>query len=323
MTTGRRGSALLTVLWITAALAAVAFSLSSTVLSETDHTSTTIDGLRCYYLAAGAIHRCSMEVLWSVTNPAKRSVPKGSTAVDYTFPSGDVRVEIIPEAAKLNVNFAPPAELSRLLGALGVDPDRAREIAAAIVDWRRPALTTSAFDSYYLSLTPSFRARHASLQEIEELLLVKGVTPDLFYGTYIPAPEGSGGPRLIARQGLVDCLSVYGSQDQVDANTASPAVLAAVGLSPFAISTLVERRRVAPLDQQQLGEFMQTAGAAAGRLRVEGNSMATFRATARLRLSDGRPGDLKRTVAAVVKYMPAGTGAPIHILRWYDTAWGN
>ncbi|HYW48194.1 MAG TPA: hypothetical protein VE959_35350 [Bryobacteraceae bacterium] len=322
-TSQTRGSALLTVLWLSAALAAIAFSLSNTVLGETDRTSTAIDGLRCYYLASGAVQRCAMELFWDASaNPVKRRIPPGMPAVDYVFPSGNVRVEIIPESARLDVNFTTVPDLARLGVALGIEPEHALEIAAAIDDWRRPAPQGSPFDQYYLSLTPSFRARHASLQEIEELLLVKGVTPDLFYGTYVPSPAGEG-PRLAPRGGLAECLSVYGARDAVDANSAPPAVLAAVGLSPYAISALVERRRMAPLTEQQLFAFLQSAGMAPGRLRAGGSSIVTIRATARLRLSDGRLSDLRRTVAAQVKYMQPGSDIPIHFLRWYDTAWSN
>ena len=332
----RRGSALLAVLWLSAALAAIAFSLATTVRGETERTSTAVDGLRAYYLAAGGLRRASMELLWSVMNPTKRLIPKGSTVVDYRFPSGDVHVEIVPEAAKLDVNHAPTEELFRVMVALGIDPGRAQDIALAIADWRRPSFEGSAFDSYYLALTPSFRARHASFEEIEELLLVKGVTPDIFYGTYLPAGAGEGGSgaagasgssagaRLVPRAGLVDCLSVYGSRDQVDANTANPAVLAAVGLSPYAIGALLERRRLAPLTPEQLGGFMGSVGGNAGRLRVEGHSIVTMRATARLRLENGRLSDLRRTVAAQLKYLAPGYGtSQIHTLRWYDTAWSN
>src|SRR5690349_15568206 len=49
----RRGSALLTVLWISAALAAVGFALANTVRGETDRASTTVDEVRSYYLATG------------------------------------------------------------------------------------------------------------------------------------------------------------------------------------------------------------------------------------------------------------------------------
>jgi general secretion pathway protein K len=316
----------LAVLWLSAALAAIAFSLSSTVRGETERTSTAVDGLRSYYLASGAVERASLELLWTVTNPANRRIPRGSTAVDYDFPSGVAHVEIIPEAAKLDVNKVLPEELHRLVLALGIEPERAQEITLGIVDWRSPrSQQASPIDAYYLSLTPSFRARHASFEEIEELLLVKGVTPDIFYGTYIPVPDAelAGGPRLAARTGLVDCLSVFGSIQQVDANTAAPAVLAAIGLPPFAIEALVEHRRIAPFTQQDLTGFLQVMGVGTNRLRVEGHSIVTVRATARLRLSNGQLSDLRRTVGAQVKYMPVGYDSPIHILRWYDTAWSN
>jgi general secretion pathway protein K len=317
----RRGSALLAVLWVSVALAAIGFSLASTVRSETDRTSTAVDGLRAYYLASGGVYRATYELLWSANNQGKRLIPRFSPQVEYTFPTGNVRVELLPEQGKLNVNTAAPEELYRLGVALGFDPERAREIALAIVDWRG-APTAAGFDEYYSSLTPSFRARHASFEEIEELLLVKGVTPDIYYGTYVPGPENVAGSRLVGRQGLVDCLSVYGSREAVDANTAAPAVLAAIGLPPDVVSALVARRQAAPFNPGTLADFLRAYGASTPRLRLEGNSIVTMRATARLRLPDGQLSDLRRTVAAQVKYMPPGPyDAPIHILRWYETAW--
>jgi general secretion pathway protein K len=139
----------------------------------------------------------------------------------------------------------------------------------------------------------------------------------------VPDAELGGGKRLAQRIGLVDCLSVFGSTQQVDANTAAPAVLAAIGLTPAAVQALVERRRNVPFTPQQLAEFLQSIGVASNRLRVEGHSMVTVRATARLRLPNGQLSDLRRTVGALVKYMPVGYDSPIHILRWYDTAWSN
>jgi len=321
-----RGSALLAVLWLSAALAAIAFSLSSTVRSEIGHTATSVDGLRAYYLAQGGIQRAALELYWGSNVSGPPPIPRGAPEVNYLFPSGNVRVEIIPETARLDVNQASVQELYRLALALGVSPERAQEIVAAIDDWRRPAPGGTPFDLYYSSLTPSFRAPHASFQEIEELLLVKGITPDLFYGTYIPA-EGEGAaadaPPLTVRDGLADCLTVYGSGAQVDANTARPAVLAAVGLAPEAIQALIARRRLAPFTDPQLRAFLTSIGAPSSRLRVGGNSILTLRATATLRLADGRLSDLKRTVAAQVKYMPAQFAEPIHFLRWYDHAWSH
>lgn len=323
------GGALLTVLWLSAALSAIAFSLANTVRGEVERTSTSVDGTRSYYLAAGAIERAILYMQWGpqhlLPDGSSRFYTPGAPFLHLTFPSGETLVEIIPETAKFNVNSSPPEELFRLLINLGVETGRAREITLAIVDWRSPAPggNLTVFDQYYLSITPSFRARHASFEEIEELLLIKGMTRDLFYGTYDRDP-GSAPPRLVARGGVSDCISVYGATDRFDANTARPAVLSALGLSPEAVAALLERRRAAPFrTQDQLAAFAQLAGPAANRLRIGGNSIFTLRATARLRLPDGKLSDLRRTVAAMVKFMPPGYDVTHQILRWYDTAWSH
>lgn len=314
----RRGSALLAVLWLSAALAAIGFSLATTIRGETERTSTALDGLRGYYLAAAGVDRAAVEALWGIQNPASRTIPEWATQVTYHFASGDVVVEFIPETAKLNVNRATLEDLTRLGMALGLDEVRADGLAHAIDQAR-----TGAGGPPGLMQQPSFQPSAASLQEIEELLSVPGVTPELFYGTYVPQQDAAGGMHLVRRAGLVDCLSVYGLGSQVDVNTASPAVLAAVGMNPAAIAAVVARRNSGPILQDQFGDVTSMAGAAAGRLRVGGHSIVTMRATARLSLDNGQFSSLRRTVAAMVKYMPPGYDSPIHILRWYDTAWSE
>ena len=323
-----RGSGLLAVLWLSAALAAIAFSLSVTVRGEIERTSTEVDGLRCGYLAAAGIERAAMELLWSATAPDSKLIPKGSTFVNYVFPSGNVRVDIIPETAKLDVNKASVEELARLLMALAVDERRAEGIAEAIADWRQPG--SNRFDAYYSGQSSSFQPSHASFREIEELLLVKGVTSDIFYGTYVPAAGGSAGAaigeagsRLARRSGLIDCLSVYGTAGAVDVNTADAAVLAAIGVPLYTVQAIIARRNNGPFNNASLSDLIGAGGAGAGRMRLEGNSMVTFRATARLRLADGQLSDLRRTSAALVEYMALGSPVPYHILRWYDTAWSD
>ena len=316
----RRGSALLMVLWISAALAAIAFSLANTVRGETDRTSTVLDDVRGYYLATGAVDRAAVELLWSVSAEKDRKIKQGSTWVDYTFPTGTAHVELIPETARLDVNQVPPDRLMRLLLALGVEASPAMEITRGIV-----ARRSSAGGQLSPLPGPSFPQPGASLQEIEELLSVRGITPEIFYGTYVPAQGdlAPGQPRLIRRSGLVDCLSVFGSNGQVDANTADPAVLAALGLTPDGIQVLLQERRMAPLTAERLAKLVPALGPSGQSLRLEGNSILTIRATARARLANGQLSDMKRTVAALVKYMPGGYPTPIHILRWYDTTWSN
>ena len=194
-----RGSALLMVLRISAALAAIAFSLANTVRGETDRTSTVLDEVRGYYLATGAVERAAVETQWAVNYQGERKIKEGSAWVDYTFPSGVAHVELIPETAKLDVNTVTPERLMRLVTALGVEPVAATQIAQGIV-----ARRGGGGGALSGSPVPSFPGHAASLQEIEELLSVSGITPEIFYGTYVPAqePSGSGEPRLMRRTGL-------------------------------------------------------------------------------------------------------------------------
>jgi general secretion pathway protein K len=316
----RRGSALLAVMWLSVALAAFGFSLASTVRGEIERASTDLDSLRAYYIASGAVERASLELLWSVMTPAKRLIPEAAISVDYAFDTGIAHVEFLPEAGKLNPNTITGEQLSRLLLALGVEPQRASVITTATIVWRKPGVSSLAVP---MNLdVPTFETPHASFQSIEEMLNVQGVTPEIFYGTYVPAPEGApaGAPRLEARPGLIDCLSVFGAKDSIDINTAQPAVLAALGVLPEAIAAIVERRRQMPF----LPKDVTSIGAPPGvRFVAEGNSILTIRATAQVRLPNGGFSDVKRTVAAMVKYMPQGYDSPIHVLRWYDTSFSD
>jgi general secretion pathway protein K len=322
----RGGSALLTVLWLSAALSAIAFSLASSVRGEIERTATALNEVRSYFLATGAIERALLYMQWGpahrLPDGSSRYYSPGTPLVSFAFPSGEAVVEVIPEASKLNINVVPPEDLFRLLVNLGAEPERAREIALGMVDWRRPApqAAPTPFDQYYLSLVPSFRSRHASFEEIEEVLLIKGMTPELFYGTYERDPQG----RLLPRGGLKDCITVYGGGGQFDVNTAEPAVLAAAGLNPDLVTAIVESRRRMPFrNQEQLAAFLGGAGPVVQRLRVGGNSIYTLRATARLRVAGGGLSDQRRSVAAVVKLAPYGFPEPYHVLRWYDYVWSQ
>jgi len=85
---------------------------------------------------------------------------------------------LIDEAAKLNVNVAGWEEIAKL-------PEMTDELAQAIVDFRdqdSEPLPYGAEDEYYQTLTTPYRAKNAPFESLDELLLVKGVTPAVLYG---------------------------------------------------------------------------------------------------------------------------------------------
>ena len=318
MKTNRNGSALLTVLWLTAALSAIGIAVASNVRGETDRTATSVDETKSYFVARGAIEQAALHIFWRTYYDSANQpmyYRPGQPVMNLDFPSAQVVVEIIPETAKLNVNSASPDDLLRLITALGVPADRAAEITDAIVDWRSPVnpLRGSAFDAFYLSQSPSFSPPHSSYQENEELLLTKGITPGIYYGESLDNSQA----------GLRDCLSVYGAGGAVDVNSAQPATLQAVGLGAEDAKAIVATRAIHPfLDYTELGRLQMSLGTAGTRLRIGGQSMYTLRATARLKRADGKLSDLRRSVGALVHFtFPGNTdNKPVgfRVIRWYD-----
>jgi general secretion pathway protein K len=318
--TSESGGALLAVLWLAAALSVIAFSVASTVRAETERTSTTADGVRAYYLAAGSVDRAILWMYWGINQNPRN--PDGSPMfyappmpfIRYHYASGEAVVEVIPESGKLNVNQANPVQLQQLLGALGIDPVTSARIAAGIIQWRSAAPD--------LGISPggsSFRPRGSSLEELEEVLLVPGMTPDIFYGRYDHDPSG----RLIPRGGLRDCLTVWSNPEKIDVNTAPAALMQSLGLSPADVQAIVALRAQHPFtSMDQVTPFLAGAGPEAQRLGIVTSTYWTLRATARVRSANGQLSDLRRTVAAVVKFLDTTKyEVPFDVLRWYDDGW--
>ncbi len=313
-----KGSALLTVLWLTAALSAIGLAVASNVRGETERTSTGVDDTKAYFIARGAIERAALHILWrGYADEAGQSLyyRPGQPYIALDFPTASVIVDVIPETSKLNANSIKPDELLRLLTALGAPIDRATQITSALIDWRTAVdpLRPSPYDAFYLSLSPSFLPRHASLKENEELLLLQGMTHGLYYGESL---DGS-------QAGLRDCLSVFGSDYSVDVNWAQPATMQAIGLAPEDAQAIVQHRTEHPIATYlELASIQQALGPVGQRLALGGHSMFTLRAIARMKQPDGKLSDLRRTVAALVQFSfpDNGKGKPAgyQVLRWFD-----
>jgi len=92
----------------------------------------------------------------------------------------DLRVAygIVDEASKVNINTASQDVLTML-------PRMMREDAAAIIDWRDSDdnITLGGAESeYYLTLPDPYQCKNGPFETVEELLLVRGMMPELLYG---------------------------------------------------------------------------------------------------------------------------------------------
>ena len=103
-------------------------------------------------------------------------------------------------------------QLERLFDVLELDPD----FIDPICDWldsNTDAGPTGAEDAYYAELSPPYPCKDGPLSSLEELLLVKGMTEEILYGTE-------------EKKGLIHYLTIYSSEEgKININTASAEVL--------------------------------------------------------------------------------------------------
>lgn len=313
-----RGGALLLVMWMSLALSAIALSVSATIRMESEHASTMGDGLRAHYLAVGSVDRMIAWMSWGPVPPGTTSGWNPNTKVyRLSYPTGEATVEMISEASKLNVNTASPNELLPVIEAVAGNRGVAERIVGGILQRRIPGGGAMNLGQMFQPGS-TFAPRDASLEEIEELLSVPGVTPEIFYGNYISDAEG----KLYARGGLRDVLSVWGTRGQFDVNGASPALLESLGIPSPQVQQILARRVVRPF--LSMSEVQGLVGSGA-RLRVDGITMWTVRANARLRRPDGGPSEVVRSAGAVVKVWMDGThrNAPAQVVRYYPDYWSD
>jgi len=317
-TNDARGGALLAVLWLAAALSAIAFSVALTVRGEIARSEAGLEGAQAHFIALAGLERARLYMNWGSLEKLPNGRPKywDPTMPGYLFPfpGGLASVEIIPESSKLNVNLAKPEELMQVLESLGVPMGTAMQITAAIIDWRSGGDAMSPFDGFYLGLAPSFRARHASIEEIEELLFVQGVTPQLFYGRYEKAPDGS----MYPVPGLRDCLTVYMPLGPgFDVNTAAPPVLAVAGMPLPLIDVVLKQRRLAPITREQ---FDALGLGGSGKVILGGGPFYTIRSTGRAFGPNGGLRETRRTVSCVLRRNDPEWRLPelFTVMRWRE-----
>lgn len=126
------------------------------------------------------------------TSPCSNSIPQIGLSVDLG--RGHIDVKITDMERKWDINLvADPARpqldvLQKALNLVGVsDQGQAETIEDSILDWRNPNNTSrfnGAKDDYYMHLNPPYYCKDGTFDDLSELLLVKGVTPEIYWGSF-------------------------------------------------------------------------------------------------------------------------------------------
>ncbi len=254
--------------------------------------------------------------------PDKREWITDGTVYVLPYDQGTCEIRVIGEAGKVNINRVTDATLRKIIGQMGLEGEARDIVTDSILDWINPGDFTrlnGAKNDYYQSLKEPYNCKNGYLDSIEELLLVRGVTPDLFYGKKgIKKGEGENAEKE-GQTGLRNIFSIYSSGEQVDINSATvPVLRVALGL-PIEVAQSIVKARGGKgfLNQQDLvsrvPEMTPLIGTAANLIVYQ--SMAPYYTIESK--GKGKDSGSVQGIKVIVKIDPAEK-AGYKIIQWVD-----
>jgi general secretion pathway protein K len=224
--------------------------------------------------------------------------------VHATFRGNHYEVRVLDEAGRLSLNKTTGDQLRLIFQNLEVPENDAEIIADSIVDWRdrddfhQP---NGAESEYYEGLDRPYRAKNADFDTVEELLLVRGVTHDIFYGhDDIP--------------GLRDIFSIFNKKARLNKNSITPQVMQALtGMKREDAEDFGTKRQGTEKDAalQQLSDALVAAGAG------QPADLTPVDMTVEARVFDATGQTVLSHIGAVLHMNDDGDGLKLY--RWYDS----
>jgi general secretion pathway protein K len=316
----QRGVALLVVLWIFIFLFVVAFEFSTAVREEAAAAHRYSDETQGYYLAMAGFQRGLYEFLNQQPNAArlpqeqKKEDALDGSWHDNNLGAGLFRFRLTDEGGKININRVNEDLLRRVFTNLGVDANVRDILVDSIMDWRDPDdlhRTNGAEKDYYLVLSPSYTPKNGALDSVEDLLWIRGMTPELFYG-YSDYDDQS--PDRQRRVGLREIFTVDSPIDRVNLRTAGAETIHALsGIALEKCRAFVEERK--KLSDKTLADLLPLLGIGGGDATLQ---MFIFTNPAVVAVeAEGRPAESRqpRRVKGVVR---RGGTQGFELLRWLD-----
>jgi len=281
------GVALIMVLWVTALLAIVAGSYAMVARSAYLQSRYTFEVTRARLAAEAGMNRAVFEL----RNPdfASRWIADGRV-YEMGFDGVKLRINVVDETGKIDLNAASPDILRRLFAAVGVDESQQQSLADAVVDWRDADNLRSlngAEDDDYADAGYPYGARDEPFATVEELQQVLGMN----YALY---------------KKVESAVTVFSGRNNVNAAVAPElALMAMPDITRQQAQDFIARRLASSANDSLTFGSQQVRTAPAGGL--------TFSVHVAAILPDGVQSDLETTL----RLRGGGAGArAFTVLRW-------
>ena len=261
----RRGIALLVVVSVTTILVATALEYNRRARFTLISTAAMRDGITLSQMAASGVHVAMAMLIKDKSESNTDSLLEdwADTAKideilqEIPFESGEISVKISDEMGKIQANALVafpdknafnPDQLNlwdRFLNYMGdeeqmQDDSEPTAIINSAKDWLDSgdddAITglSGAEREYYQSLEPPYAPKNGPLTDLNELMLIKGISPELFYGS----EENPGISNFMTVYGVAGSAESFSYPGRININTAELPVLMA--LMPSENEDLVE-----------------------------------------------------------------------------------
>ncbi len=311
------GVVLLAVMSAITVMLLVALAFSGSVQIETRTAIYRKEATQAYALAAGGVQSAILEIAYPPAEDQKdkpRLWKRGQRLVRVPFEQGVALVEIVNETGKLDLNIAERKQLARLFEARGLRTAQADDLATAVEHWRSPAGSDDegfrVLDDYYRDA--GYRPAHGSFTSVEEVLHVRGMSRDIFYGT----AEYSRQDGIRYQYGVGQDLTIYSKSAPLNVNYASEAVLLSVpGVTEDLAESIVQERRKKPFESlEEMAERLSTSVPDTALSFLSCDEGKTYSIVSVGAVNGSR---VRRTIKAVVQVTPEGV-ALHRIIAWYD-----
>ncbi len=330
-----RGVALVMVLWVITILSVAVLEFSFAMRTEVNITRNYHEQLKLYAAAQGSLQRAVAELILKQDprfQQLKKNIKPGEAPLEYNewvtdgreYPVAFERVEgavrVIGEAGKVNINQVSDGLLRKIMTNLGLEMDARDIVVDSILDWRDPddfIRVNGAENEYYQSLKEPYDCKNGNFDSVEELMLVRGITPELFYGQ-----KAKGIEREQVKEeaiGLKDIFSLYALGEQIDINSASLPVLRVVLTLPLEVCRQIIKAREEKgfenfSDLLQRVPELSPFSVEVQKLILFGGTNAYYTVDAR---GKAKEGGAVRGIRAVVKIDPREQDG-YKIIRWLD-----
>jgi general secretion pathway protein K len=286
------GFILVVVLWILAALAALASTYSIYLGNAAFATQINDDRLRIRNAISTGIELSAYQLL-AVPERARPS----HGAFTVRLARATIDASFVSEGARVDLNAAPKNLLEGLFAAVGADPSQAASFADRVIGWRKKADPTS--QNYeveaYKAAGLDYAPRQTPFQNVLELPLVLGLPP-----------------HIVER--VLPLVTVYSGHPEIDIRVAPPEVLAALpNVTTDQLQKVLGARMQSPEDGEALLKLLGSADALA-----TDKPNPTARVRMQIRLDNGRAARVE-----VVILVMQNEDEPFRVLSWRDDSDGS